>query len=106
MLALSLSLILTALLLALPVMTWWAYKAGRKKSGPRNGVILRRLLAGCAAAAWAAHIIRYAALASTQGLLESRQAIQLSAPLGWLVWIVSLAGVIVFVVIIKKTRRT
>lgn len=106
MLALTLSLILTGLLLALPAMTWWAYNTRRKQADRQRGKVLFRLLAGCAMAAWSAQIIRYIMLASAQGPVEVRQAAQLTAPLGWLVWLAALMGLAMFAIILIRLRRS
>ncbi len=105
MLPLALSLLITGLLLALPVMTWSAYKAGRGQAGRRGDKALPRLLAGCTIAAWAAQATRYALLASAQGAVEIRKAAQLSIPLGWLVWLAAVIGLTAFIIIRLKKRR-
>jgi hypothetical protein len=99
-------LILTGLLLALPVMTWRAYKTKGNQPSHQAGKTLPRLLAGCSIAAWAAQVLRYALLAAAHNPIEARQAIQLSAPLGWLVWLAALAGLTAYAVILFKRRRT
>jgi hypothetical protein len=95
-------LILTGLLLALPVMTWYAYKTRRNqpaKAWPR-------VLAGCSIAAWFGQALRYAILATAGNPLEARQATQLSAPLGWLVWLATLLGLAAYIIMQCQRRRS
>lgn len=96
------SLVLTGLLLVLPVMTWRVYKTRRNQQAKA----WPRLLAGCTIAAWAAQALRYAMLAAAQNPLEARQATQLSAPLGWLVWLAALLGMAAYIIMLYKRRRS
>jgi hypothetical protein len=103
--AFALSLLLTALLLALPVMTWTVFKTRRGQRDYLRGKTSLRLLAACTIAAWGAQALRYALLATAHGAIEVWQAAQLSAPLGWLVWLAGLTGVAAFSVFCVKKRR-
>jgi hypothetical protein len=105
MLALILSLVLTVLLLALPGMTWSAYKTRRGREDHQNGKVFFRLLVGSTIAAWGAHIIHYMVLAGAEGLIEVRHAIQLSTPVGWLVWLAALTGLVAYIILMLKLRR-
>lgn len=103
MLALFLSLALTALLLALPVMVWRV----RSRAGANAKLgRLQRMLLGCAIAAWGLLGVRYLLLAQAGNPLEARQASQLTSPLGWLTWLAALAGLGLFLVLSMKKNNT
>lgn len=106
MLSLTLSLILTGLLLALPGMTWSAYKSRRGQTDTHKGKLLFRLLVGCTAVAWGVQALCYMILAEAQGPIEVRHAIQITAPLGGLTWLAALTGLACFIVIILKKRSS
>lgn len=104
MLSLALSLILTGLLLALPGMSWSAYKSRRGQADSGKGKLLFRLLVGCTVVAWGVQTLSYIILAGAQGPIEVRQAVQLTAPLGGLIWLASLTGLVCFIALTLKKR--
>lgn len=104
MLSLTLSLILTGLLLALPGMTWSAYKSRRGQADSGKGKLLFRLLVGCTAVAWGVQALCYIILAEAQGPIEVRHAVQFTAPLGGLTWLAALTGLACFVTLTLKKR--
>lgn len=106
MLSLALSLILTGLLLALPGMSWSAYKSRRGQADSGKGKLPFRLLIGCTAVAWGVQTLSYIILAGAQGPIEVRQAIQLTTPLGGLIWLAALTGLACFIVITLKKRSS
>lgn len=106
MTTLALSLLLTVLLLALPGMTWSAHKTRRQDPHDMlRGKILFRLIAGCTIVAWAGQALHYFLLAGAEGPMEVRTAVQVSAPLGWLVWLAALIGTVSFIIFRVKMRR-
>jgi hypothetical protein len=106
MITIALSLILTVLLLALPGMTWAAHKTRRQDPHDmQRGKLLFRLIVGCTVVAWGGQALHYLLLSGAENSVELRTAVQVSAPLGWLVWLAALTGTAAFIIFLVKTRR-
>ena len=73
---------------------------------PHHGKLLFRLLVGCTVVAWGVQTLSYIILAGAQGPIEVRHAIQLTTPLGGLIWLASLTGLVCFIVIMLKKRSS